>query len=110
MRIDRAALIRGMAAAINRERERRQAAERAKAEAAWQGILDKIAEMASRLAVGRFAAADRELAEQLVRTRDWEHIDQLRVATDRSRAECVALVWNIDPEAAERLLLAYYAP
>jgi hypothetical protein len=110
MRINRVTLLHGMVAAIRRERERRQAAERAANEAAWQGILDKIEEMAARLAVGRFAAADRELGERMALVPDWAHIDELRTSPDKSRAECVALVWNIDPDAAVRLLLAYYSP
>jgi hypothetical protein len=97
-----------MFVAVSRERERRQAAEQAANAEAWQGILDKIAEMAARIAVGRFAAADRELGERIAQAPDWAHIDELRVQADKSRAECVALVWNIDPEAATRLLLEYH--
>ena len=47
MRIDRAALIRGLAGAAGRERERRQAAARAEADAAREkveGMIDAVAE------------------------------------------------------------------
>jgi hypothetical protein len=95
-----------LAAAAVRERERRQAAERAAAEAAWQQVLDTIEQIARRItALPR--AGDRELAEQFARARDWTRIDELRAAADLSRVECVALAWTIDPEAAPRLLSEY---
>jgi tRNA A37 N6-isopentenylltransferase MiaA len=106
VRIDRAALIRGLAAAANRERERRQAVEQATAEAAWDQMLSKFAEMAERLAAG-LRPDDRELAQRLAQAPDWGHVDELRMAPDRSRAECVALVWIIDPEKATWLLGEY---
>ena len=49
MRINRSALIRGLAAAAARERERRRAAERAADEAAGQRLIEKLDEMAERL-------------------------------------------------------------
>jgi hypothetical protein len=110
MRIDRAALIRGMFIAVGRERERRQAAEQAAHAEAWQGILDKIAEMAARLAVGRDAEAARELGEQIAQAPNWTRIDELRIPADRSPAECAALCWMIgDQDAAVRLLREYCA-
>jgi hypothetical protein len=103
MRIDRSALIRGLAVAANRERERRLANEQAEAEAGWREILDKIAAMAERfVAVPR--PCHRELAEQFVAAADWVRVDELRLPADLSRAEAVALCWTVDPAAAVRLL------
>jgi hypothetical protein len=91
-----------------RERERRQAAERAAAEAAWQQLLDKIEDMGRRLvAVPRPGGL--ELAEQLARAKDWARVDELRTAADLARAEAVALCWTVSPESAMRLLSEYWS-
>jgi hypothetical protein len=103
VRTDRVALLRGMSIAVNRERERRQAVEQAKAEAAWHEILDRLEEMARRF-VALPRAGNRELAEQLARAPDWARVDQLRMLADLSRAESVALALTISPQAATRLL------
>jgi hypothetical protein len=100
MRLDRTSLLR---LAIKYERERREA----KAEAAWQEVLDKIEEMTRRF-VALPRAGDRELAEQFARARDWARIDELRMPADLARAEAVALAWTVNPAAATRLLSEYW--
>jgi hypothetical protein len=111
MRIDRTVLISGMIAAVNRERERRQAAERAKAEAAWQELLAKLEEMGRRmLTVSVPGGRDRrnaELAQELVKAGNWQDIDVIRGVADLSPAEAVALCWTVDPQAAMQLLSEY---
>jgi hypothetical protein len=108
VRIDRAALIRGLAAAVVRERERRQAAERAEGEAARRWLIDKIEEMARRLvAVPR--AGDRALAKELAQATDWARVDELRMPADLSRADAVALAWTESPEVAAQLLCDHWS-
>ena len=97
-----------MLTATVRERERRQAAEQAEAEAAWQQLLSTHEAMAQRF-VAASDAGDRELAEEIARASNWVRVDELRMPADLSRAESVALAWTVDPEAARRLLSAYWS-
>jgi hypothetical protein len=108
VRIDRVGLLYRVAAAITRERERRQAAERAEAEAAWQRLLDKIEDMARKF-VALPRAGDEELAAQIARAEGWARVDALRMPADLARAEAVALCWTVDREAATRLLGAFWS-
>jgi hypothetical protein len=109
MKIDRTALI--MLAAARRERERRQAAEQAKAEAAVEELLRELEEMGRRMFAvrvsGRDLQDDVELAAELARAENWKQIDEIRNPHDLSRAEATALVLMVSPERALQLLAEY---
>jgi hypothetical protein len=103
VRVDRAALIQGLAAAAARERERREAARQTEIDA----LIDRLAEMARRF-VALARPGDLELARQLAQA-DWERVDRLRVPANLSQAESVALTMAVDPAAAMRLLSEFWS-